>query len=170
MLLTIRHHIRYRYAAPVTYSIQQFRVTPASGASQLVRRWHVEAPGKLDAARDAYGNALHTLVLTKPHSEIRVSVSGEVETEALDEGRLFDEAGPIPLEHFTCATALTAPDAAIRDLAQRVRALDTPGSLLALTDRIGGSACNIGRRRQIRPAQRRRRCNAASATRGIMLI
>ncbi|SAK94254.1 transglutaminase family protein [Caballeronia ptereochthonis] len=137
MLLTIRHDIRYRYAAPVTYSIQQFRVTPASGSSQIVRHWHVEAPGKLDAARDAYGNALHTLVLTKPHSEIHVSVSGEVEAEALVDGRLFDEAGPIPLEHFTCATALTTPDAAIRDLAHRVPALDTSASLIALAERIG---------------------------------
>ncbi|WP_321800605.1 transglutaminase family protein [Caballeronia sp. J97] len=137
MLLTIRHDIRYRYAAPVTYSIQQFRVTPASGAAQIVRHWHVEAPGKLDATRDAYGNALHTLVLTKPHNEIHVSVAGEVETEALSDGRLFDEAGPIPLEHFTCATPLTLPDAAIRELAHRVSALDTPASLVALTERIG---------------------------------
>jgi len=64
-------------------------------------------------------------------------VSGEVETEALADGRLFDEAGPIPLEHFTCATALTAPDAAIRDLAQRAPALDTSASLIALAERIG---------------------------------
>ncbi|SAL73102.1 transglutaminase-like superfamily protein [Caballeronia peredens] len=137
MLLTIRHDIRYHYAAPVTYSIQQYRVTPASGSSQIVRHWHVDAPAKLDDARDAYGNALQTLVLTKPHSEIHVSVSGEVETEALPEGRLFDEAGPIPLEHFTCATTLTAPDAAIRDLARRVPALDTPDAFVALAERIG---------------------------------
>ncbi|SAK67349.1 transglutaminase domain-containing protein [Caballeronia glebae] len=137
MLLTIRHDIRYRYATPVTYSIQQFRVSPASGASKIVRHWHVEAPGKLDLARDAYGNALHTLVLTKPHGEIHVSVAGEVETEALSDGRLFDEAGPIPLEHFTCPTRLTSPDAAIRELALRVDALDTRASLLALTERIG---------------------------------
>ncbi|BBP99141.1 transglutaminase [Burkholderia sp. SFA1] len=136
MLLIIRHDIRFSYAAPVTYSIQQFRVSPASGSSQLVRHWHVEAPGKLDATRDAYGNALHTLVLTKPHSEMQVSVAGEVETEALADGRLFDEAGPIPLEHFTCATPLTAPDAAIRELADRVPALDTAAALIALMERI----------------------------------
>lgn len=136
MLLIIRHDIRFSYAAPVTYSIQQFRVSPASGSSQLVRHWHVEAPGKLDATRDAYGNALHTLVLTKPHSEMHVSVAGEVETEALADGRLFDEAGPIPLEHFTCATPLTAPDAAIRELADRVPALDTAAALIALMERI----------------------------------
>ncbi|SAK65749.1 transglutaminase-like superfamily protein [Caballeronia catudaia] len=136
MLLTVRHDIRYRYAARVTYSIRQFRVSPASGASQIVRHWHVEAPGKLDLTRDAYGNALHTLVLTRPHSELHVSVAGQVETEALADGRLFEEAGPIPLEHFTCATPLTVPDAAIRELAERIPSLDTAASLVALMERI----------------------------------
>ena len=136
MLLAIRHDIHYRYAAPVTYSIRQFRVSPISGASQIVRHWHLEAPAKLDAARDAYGNTLHTLVLTKPHGEMRLSVAGEVETEALSDGRLFDDAGPIPLEHFTCATPLTAPDAPIRELAERVPTLDTAASLVALMERI----------------------------------
>ncbi|BAN25794.1 transglutaminase family protein [Caballeronia insecticola] len=136
MLLTIRHDIRYCYAAPVTYSIRQYRVTPASGSSQIVRHWHVDAPGKLDHARDAYGNALQTLVLTKPHREICVSASGEVETETLADGRLFDEAGPIPLEHFTCATVLTAPDAAIRELARRAPAPDTPAACIVLAERI----------------------------------
>ncbi len=82
MLLTIRHDTNYRYASPVQYSIQQLRMTPANGASQLVRRWHIEAPAKLDVTRDAYGNTLHTLVLTKAHSEIRLTVAGEVETHA----------------------------------------------------------------------------------------
>jgi transglutaminase-like putative cysteine protease len=168
MLLTIRHDIRYRYATPVTYSIQQFRVTPASGASQLVRHWRVAAPGKLDAARDAYGNALHTLVLTKPHGEIHVSVAGEVVTQALPDGRLFDEAGPIPLEHFTCATPLTMPDAAIRALAHRVPSLDTPASLIALAERIGESVQY--RSRRMPRARPRRRSRAASAMPAISRI
>lgn len=141
MLLTIRHDTHYRYAAPVTYSIQQLRMTPASGTSQLVRDWHISAPGKLDAARDAYGNTLHTLVLTKPHSEILVSVAGEVETEALIEGRLFDGAGPIPLEHFTCATTLTAPDAAIRELAHGSPMPDSAQSLISMAERIAARVC-----------------------------
>src|SRR6202042_2699324 len=101
-----RQDTAYRYEATVYYSIQQLRLTPSSGASQTVRRWSIDAPGKLDSTLDAYGNVLHTLVLNKPHSEIRVRVSGEVDTFALVDGLLPDGVGPIPLEHFTCSTPL----------------------------------------------------------------
>ena len=86
MYLTIRHDVAYRYEATVHYSIQQLRLTPASGAAQVVRRWSIDAPGKLDATFDAYGNVLHTLVLNKPHSELRLHVSGEVDTIPLVDG------------------------------------------------------------------------------------
>src|ERR1044072_9103232 len=94
MYLTIRHDTSYRYEATVHYSIQQLRLTPMSGASQVVRRWSIDAPGKLDATFDAYGNALHTLVINKPHSEIRLHVSGEVDTIPLVDGYLPDGSVP----------------------------------------------------------------------------
>ena len=136
MYLTIRHQTVYGYESPVHYSIQQLRLTPGSGGAQLVRRWTVDAPGKLHATRDAYGNVLHTIVLTKPHSEIRVRVEGEVETTALVDGRLPDGHGPIPLEHFTCATPLTEGNDAVRELAARVPALEAPRDLISLADEI----------------------------------
>lgn len=136
MHLTIRHETSYRYEATVHYSIQQLRLTPASGASQVVRRWSIDAPGKLDAAFDAYGNVLHTLVINKPHREIRLHVAGEVDTIALKDGLLPDDAGPIPLEHFTCATRLTEADAAIRELAAAVPELASASNLIALSERI----------------------------------
>jgi|ERR1700722_8208918 transglutaminase-like putative cysteine protease len=136
MLLTIRHHTSYRYAAPVQYSIQQLRMTPANGSAQMVRRWHIDTTGKLDVARDAYGNTLHTLVLTKPHTEIRLIVTGQVETTLLEGGRLNDGPGGIPLEHYTCPTALTESDPGIIELAHSVPALDTPSALIALAENI----------------------------------
>jgi transglutaminase-like putative cysteine protease len=136
MYLTIRHDTSYRYEATVHYSIQQLRLTPASGASQVVRRWNIEAPGKLDATFDAYGNVLHTLVLNKPHSEIRLRVSGEIDTFALIDGLLPDGPGPIPLEHFTCATPLTDADPAVCELARSVPSLASPASLIALSEKI----------------------------------
>ncbi|WP_233834401.1 transglutaminase family protein [Paraburkholderia sp. ZP32-5] len=136
MYLTIRHNTSYRYEATVHYSIQQLRLTPASGAAQTVRRWSIDAPGKLDATQDAYGNVLHTLVINKPHNEIHLLVTGEVETVPLVDGVLRDSAGPIPLEHFTCATRLTEADAAIRELAATVPDLATQASLLALSEQI----------------------------------
>ncbi|WP_144109833.1 transglutaminase domain-containing protein [Paraburkholderia sp. BCC1886] len=136
MYLTIRHDTSYRYEATVHYSIQQLRLTPSNGASQMVRRWSIDAPGKLDATFDAYGNVLHTLVINKPHSEIRLHVGGEVDTIPLVDGFLPDGVGPIPLEHFTCSTRLTEADAAVRELAQSVAALDTSSSLIALSEQI----------------------------------
>ncbi|TDN62449.1 transglutaminase family protein [Paraburkholderia sp. BL10I2N1] len=136
MYLTIRHDTSYRYETTVHYSIQQLRLTPASGASQVVRRWSIEAPGKLDATFDAYGNVLHTLVLNKPHSEIRLRVSGEIDTFPLIDGLLPDGPGPVPLEHFTCSTPLTDADTAVCELARSVPALTSPASLIALSERI----------------------------------
>lgn len=136
MYLTIRHDTSYRYEATVHYSIQQLRLTPSSGASQTVRRWSIDAPGKLDATFDAYGNVLHTLVLNKPHSEIRVHVSGEVDTIPLIDGRLPDAVGTVPLEHFTCSTRLTEADAAVRELAASVPSLASAGGLIALAEQI----------------------------------
>jgi transglutaminase-like putative cysteine protease len=136
MFLTIRHDTSYRYEATVHYSIQQLRLTPTSGPSQIVRRWMLEAPGKVYQTFDAYGNVLHTLVLNKPHDEIRVHVYGEVDTIALIDGRLGDAVGPIPLEHYTCATRLTDTDPATWDLAHSVPSLDTPAALLSLAGRI----------------------------------
>ncbi|MFP3568106.1 transglutaminase family protein [Paraburkholderia sp. SIMBA_030] len=136
MYLTIRHDTAYRYEATVHYSIQQLRLTPASGASQVVRRWSIDAPGKLDATLDAYGNVLHTLVINKPHNEIRLHVAGEVDTIALIDGHLPDSVGPIPLEHFTCATRLTEADAAVRELAESVPVLTTSSGLIELSEQI----------------------------------
>ncbi|MBV8629051.1 MAG: transglutaminase family protein, partial [Paraburkholderia sp.] len=56
MQLAIRHDTVYRYEAPVHYSIQQLRLSPLTTPTQIVTQWQVEAPGKLDAGRDAYGN------------------------------------------------------------------------------------------------------------------
>jgi len=136
MYLTIRHDTSYRYEATVHYSIQQLRLTPASGASQVVRRWSIDAPGKLDATVDAYGNILHTLVINKPHKEIHLHVSGEVNPIPLVDGLLRDAPGPIPLEHFTCATRLTEADAEIRELAESVPSLASQASLIALSECI----------------------------------
>jgi transglutaminase-like putative cysteine protease len=136
MYLTIRHDTSYRYEATVHYSIQQLRLTPSSGAAQVVRRWSIDAPGKLDASFDAYGNVLHTLVINKPHDEIRLHVTGEVDTIALFDGQLHDVAGPIPLEHFTCSTRLTEADAAIRELAASVPSLADAGNLIELSEQI----------------------------------
>ncbi|MGI4814524.1 MAG: transglutaminase family protein [Janthinobacterium lividum] len=136
MRLSIHHQTLYRYEIPLQYSIQQLRLTPVPSATQFVAHWEIQAPSKLEAAMDAYGNAMHTLVVNRPVSQIAVTVSGEIETVPLQDGRLLDGPGRIPLEHFTCATRLTEPDAAIISLAHSVPTLDTPAGLIELAAQI----------------------------------
>jgi len=136
MQLAIRHDTVYRYEAPVHYSIQQLRLSPLTTPAQIVTQWLVDAPGKLEAGRDAYGNALMTLVLTRPHKEIRLRVRGEVETVPLVDGRLPEGEGPIPMQHFTSSTRLTEADAVLADFAHSLPALDDAAALLDAAARV----------------------------------
>ena len=136
MRLLINHETRYRYEAPVQYSIQQLRLTPVNAPAQFVRRWDLDAPGKMDMAYDAYGNILHTLVLDRPRGEIRLRVQGEIETIELKDGQLLEGPGRLPLPHFTCATRVTESDEAVRALAFAAGNLDSGGALLALASQI----------------------------------
>ncbi|MDX3904574.1 MAG: transglutaminase family protein [Pigmentiphaga sp.] len=136
MRLSIRHETTYRYDTPVHYSIQQLRLVPGSGTAQVVVHWDLNVPGKLDASTDAYGNTVQMLVMTRPMSEMRFSVRGEVETLPLRDGRLQEDPGRIPLEHFTCATRLTEASDAVRELAHAAGALDRPSAVVELARRI----------------------------------
>ena len=50
MLISVRHVTRYRYAEPVSYTIQSLRLTPASFTGQRVLDWQVRAGGAKPAA------------------------------------------------------------------------------------------------------------------------
>ncbi|KGB94013.1 MULTISPECIES: transglutaminase family protein [Burkholderia] len=139
MYLTIRHDTIYRYSAPLTYSIQQIRMTPPTLPSQYVAGWRIAAPGALDASTDAYGNALHSLVVTRPLTEIALHAHGAIDTQPLDDGRLGLDPGPVPVEHYTCPTRLTEADDAIRELAVPLGAGDGPDAFVALAERIAGT-------------------------------
>ena len=136
MQLAIRHDTVYRYAAPVHYSIQQLRLAPLTTPAQIVTQWHVDAPGKLETSRDAYGNALMTLVISRQHKEIRLRVRGEVETIPLADGRLPEGEGPIPTHHFTLATRLTEADEALTEFAHSLAPLDDTAAILDAAARV----------------------------------
>lgn len=136
MRLSIRHETSYRYDTPVQYSIHQLRLTPPAAPTQFVAHWDLSVPGKLNSSVDAYGNTLHTLVITRPVSELTFVATGDVDTTPLQDGRLLEGPGRIPLEHFTCATSLTTADDAVIALAHAEPQLGTPASLIALSERI----------------------------------
>lgn len=119
MLLNIRHETVFRYPRPVRYSIQQLRLTPRSEITQRAVNWHITAPGRQSRLTDAYGNVAHVLTWAEPHDEIRIVVSGTVET--VDEGGhvLQDRRGAVSPLAYLAETPLTRADDAVRELARR---------------------------------------------------
>lgn len=125
MLLNIEHHTRYVYSEPVNYTIQQLRLTPQSGFGQHVKRWEIKVNGESHAVEDSYGNTTHTLVVDKPHSEIVIIASGEVETGLATITQQSDTSKKqtLPLPIYLRDTPLTASDGAIRAFAKHFQAL-----------------------------------------------
>ena len=130
MKLNIEHRTRYSYSDPVSYTIQQLRLTPQDGCGQRVRRWEIRVNGHLQRFVDAHGNAAHTLVIDKPHDEIHIIASGEVET-GLDEQSLDNQ---LPLPVYLRQTPLTEADLALRQFAERYAAFLHDASDLWLED------------------------------------
>lgn len=135
----IKHVTQYRYTTPVTYSIQALRLTPRPDEHQRTLRWHIDAPGPLEAHVDAYGNITHVLTLNQPHDEITVRVTGQAEIDRLDNGILPPEDNRLPLQAYCVPTQLTQPDASIMAFCRDALAqgLHTPDDALALAHAIG---------------------------------
>jgi transglutaminase-like putative cysteine protease len=119
MLLNIQHETVYRYSTPVDYTIQHLRLTPRTEAHQQAIDWKITAPGKYQRHLDAYGNVGHILVLDRPHQEIRITVSGQVEISQ-ENAHLPSDGGEVPLLVYLQPTHLTTANEAIMDLAQAV--------------------------------------------------
>ncbi|MEO0918883.1 MAG: transglutaminase N-terminal domain-containing protein, partial [Pseudomonadota bacterium] len=67
MELAIRHSTTYRFDAPVTYGLQQLRLTPKSRTGQSVLTWKMEVDGgRIESEfQDAHANTV-TLLSFKP--------------------------------------------------------------------------------------------------------
>lgn len=128
MRLDVVHTTQYAYDSPVRASTQYLRLTPRDSARQSVVSWQLEAPGTPTQVTDGYGNVLHVLTLDRPVREIRIRVSGTVETRSVyDEG-----ADPVPLSPlvFTRPTALTRAESELAVFAERFRrAAGSPSGL-----------------------------------------
>ena len=96
----VKHVTRYRYAAPVSYSIQTLRLTPRLDDHQRALRWHIQAPGDIQAQVDAYGNVAHTLILNRRHHEVEIQVTGQVEIEPRAQGHVGQEDHRLSLIHI----------------------------------------------------------------------
>jgi transglutaminase-like putative cysteine protease len=128
MDLHVEHTTEYRYSVPNRHSIQYIRLTPPSNQMQTVRFWQIDAPARLNAWVDGFGNLVHTLVMNEEHDRLRLSVHGGVSTT--DTSGVLPEAGRYEASLFLLQpTALTAPDEALRGF---VEELGPPGEGAAI--------------------------------------
>lgn len=125
MKLQITHETTYRYDAPILGLIQSLRLTPSVYEGQRVANWMIEVTQghRGGAFRDGAGDWIEAWSVRGPISEVTVAIRGLVETR--------DTAGVLrghretihPLVYLR-ATAATAPDAALRELAGSVQGED----------------------------------------------
>ena len=95
---------------------------------------------RLAAHEDAFGNITHVFTADGPLDELSVEVDGEVETQNTD-GVVRGTVERFPPSLYLRETALTQADAAIRDLAEEIRAAgggDALAELHALLERLHG--------------------------------
>jgi transglutaminase-like putative cysteine protease len=137
MRLAIRHETVYRYTAPLTYTIQQLRLTPRADSHQQAVFWNIDTAGRRHLFTDAFGNLCHMLTITGSHDTVRIVAEGEVEVAALDRGRLIEQGGLSPLV-FTTSTRLTeAGEAVIAFASAHLQGADST-ALLDLAHAIRG--------------------------------
>lgn len=133
MRLNIEHYTQYVYSSPVNYTIQQLRLTPQSGFGQHVKYWDIKVQGQLHGFEDAFGNTTHTLVIDKPHTELSVTVIGEVETGVND----YSQQQPLPLMIYLRDTPLTLADEAITAFSAKFRQKPIDDLMYALVEKVG---------------------------------
>ncbi|CAM2981313.1 Transglutaminase-like enzyme, putative cysteine protease [Paracoccus aminovorans] len=118
MRLKITHETGYRYDHPVRGLVQSLRLTPSIHAGQRVTDWRIAVAGGQRGAgfRDGAGDWIEAWTVRGPADEVTVAVAGEVETRDTA-GVLRGHRETISPLVYLRPTALTAGDAALRDLA-----------------------------------------------------
>ncbi len=82
MILEIQHETRLSYSEPVTESVVEVRMEPASDPDQSCRSFHlsVSPPTGLFRYQGGFGNRVHHFNVLAPHVEMRVLAAAVVET------------------------------------------------------------------------------------------
>jgi len=89
----IRHITKYIYPAPVTDSANQIMLYPVNDARQTVKHHELAITGRpaVEAFADYYGNTVGTFSIIRPHHELVIDSTVEVEVEPTappaDDGR-----------------------------------------------------------------------------------
>jgi transglutaminase-like putative cysteine protease len=131
MRLRIAHSTIYQYDPPAAGAVQLLRLTPRNHEGQYVARWRIDVSpeARLSAREDAFGNITHVFSATGPLRETSVAVEGEVETHGTD-GLVRGTVERFPPSLFLRQTPLTEADAALANLAEKIR-IASGGAALA---------------------------------------
>lgn len=125
MRLKINHTTRYSYDEPVTYGLQQIRLTPSDNSQQRVLDWNVDIEGgHMELSFfDQHQNLTLLAQVEAGQSEVVVVAKGEVETTDTA-GVLGKFYGIAPLWHFTQTTPRTEAGKSVRKLAKIIGSSD----------------------------------------------
>ncbi len=122
MRLKIAHQTTYHYDIPVTYALQQLRMTPKSRPGQTVLSWDIAIEGGRKELEfdDQNNNHVVLVSIEAGRQNIGFYCQGEVETTD-NAGVIGQHGGYAPLWYFMRPTALTQPgthmDALLSNLA-----------------------------------------------------
>jgi transglutaminase-like putative cysteine protease len=123
--LAIRHVTSYSYDAPVSYGLQQLRLTPKSRAGQHVAEWTTQVVGgRVEVAfDDAHANRVQLVSLAEGATEVAVTAQGIVEISD-GSGIIGAQGGYMPLWMFLRPTDRTRRGPGTMALAREVRGVD----------------------------------------------
>ncbi|MEQ8559821.1 MAG: transglutaminase family protein [Henriciella sp.] len=119
MRLKIAHQTRYHFAHPVSYALQQVRLTPKSRQGQTVTNWSISLEGGKEEATfvDQFNNQTQLISVSGEARELVIIAEGEVETQD-QAGIIGGHGGWTPLWLYRRKTPLTAPGPTLRKLAR----------------------------------------------------
>ncbi|MEM6534221.1 MAG: transglutaminase family protein [Pseudomonadota bacterium] len=142
MRLIINHTTQYDYEVPATYALQQIRIKPQTTAGQTVLSWDMQLTGaEVQASfRDEHGNLVDLVELSPGATQVRLSVSGEIETHDTN-GVVGRHMLAMPLWFYLRQTKLTQPGGQVRALVEAVGSVDDRVAALhrlsaAIRDRV----------------------------------
>ncbi|WP_026479371.1 transglutaminase family protein [Ahrensia sp. 13_GOM-1096m] len=121
MRLKIKHETTYTYETPVSYALQQIRLTPKDRAGQSIINWQttIEGGTKQASYDDQHNNHVNLVLFEPGRSKIIVRSEGEVETTD-NNGVVGVHGGFTPLWYFKRSTPLTKVGSGIRHLVRNI--------------------------------------------------
>ena len=122
MHLRITHSTTYEFETPMSYGLQQLRLTPKSRPGQNVLNWTMDVTGgKIENEfTDQHANIVTLISFDAEAGAIKVNCTGDIETEDMS-GVIGKQMGYVPLWLFRRSTELTRAGSNVWSLAKGMK-------------------------------------------------